>query len=103
ALVVPGSPMFTRHGVRVAALALERRWPTMASLGAQVRDGLLVGYGWPNLASLFRRAAVLVDKILKGVSPAELPVEQPREFDFVINLKTAQTLGLTIPQHVLLQ
>ena len=67
-----------------------------------VQDGGLMFYG-PNQLDLFRRAATYVDKILKGTKPADLPVEQPTRFDFVVNLKTAQALGLTIPQSVLLQ
>jgi putative ABC transport system substrate-binding protein len=67
-----------------------------------VSRGGLMAYG-PNRAALYQRAAYYVDRILQGTPPAELPVEQPREFDCVINLKTAQALGLTIPQHVLLQ
>jgi putative ABC transport system substrate-binding protein len=67
-----------------------------------VVEGGLLHYG-AKQAELNRRAAYYVDRILKGARPADLPVEQPREFDFVINLKTAQALGLTIPQHVLLQ
>jgi putative tryptophan/tyrosine transport system substrate-binding protein len=64
--------------------------------------GGLMAYG-PNRADLYRRAATYVDKILKGASPADLPVEEPMRFDFVVNLKTAQALGLTIPPHVLAQ
>jgi len=76
-----------------ASISDEREWAL---------EGGLMAYG-PNLAAAYRRAAAYVDKILKGASPADLPIEQPTTFDFVINLKTAQALGLTIPEHVLLQ
>jgi putative ABC transport system substrate-binding protein len=62
--------------------------------------GCLISYG-PNITELFRRAAVFVDKILKGTKPADLPVEQPTKFEFIINLKTAKQIGLTIPPDVL--
>jgi len=78
------------------------RLPAMYPQREFVEAGGLMSYA-PNFTELFRRTATLVDKILKGAKPADLPVEQPREFEFVINLKTAQALGLTIPQHVLLQ
>jgi putative ABC transport system substrate-binding protein len=74
----------------------------MTTARATVEAGGLMAYG-PSFTDMSRRGAYYVDKILKGASPAELPVEQPREFDFIINLKTAQALGLTIPPHVLLQ
>jgi putative ABC transport system substrate-binding protein len=74
----------------------------MAGVPDFAANGGLMGYG-PNRADQFRRAATYVDKILRGTPPAELPVEQPMRIDFAINLHTARALGLTIPQHVLLQ
>jgi putative ABC transport system substrate-binding protein len=72
----------------------------MYGLREHAEAGGLMAYG-PNYADLYRRAASYVDKILKGTKPADLPVEQPTKFEFVINLKTAKTLGLTIPPGVL--
>jgi putative tryptophan/tyrosine transport system substrate-binding protein len=86
----------------VLAAAAASRLPAMYAFEEYVRDGGLMFYG-PNQLDLFRRAATYVDKILKGTKPADLPVEQPTTFEFVINLKTAHALGLTIPQSVLLQ
>ncbi|HEY7065595.1 MAG TPA: ABC transporter substrate-binding protein [Chloroflexota bacterium] len=87
---------------RTAELALLHRLPTSVGERAGVAVGSLMFYG-ANIEASYRRAAAFVDRILKGAKPADLPVEQPMRFDFVINLKTAQALGLTIPQHVLLQ
>jgi putative ABC transport system substrate-binding protein len=101
ALLVPPEPLMGIIGPEVADRAAQHRVPTMFATISIARAGLM-GYGVSN-AALYRRAAYYVDRILKGANPADLPVEQPREFDFVINLKTAQALGLTIPQHVLLQ
>jgi putative ABC transport system substrate-binding protein len=74
--------------------------PTMYNSRQFVEDGGLMSYG-VNFAELYRRAANYVDKILKGRKPADLPVEQPTKFDFIINLKTAKQIGLTIPPNVL--
>jgi putative ABC transport system substrate-binding protein len=97
-----GSPLLEMHRRRIAELAVERGLPTMFHFRTYVEAGGLMSYG-PNGPAMYRRAARYVDKILNGAQPADLPVEQPREFEFVINLKTAQALGLTIPPHVLLQ
>ena len=87
---------------RIAALALESRLPSMYDQRSYVVTGGLMAYGAKGGEGL-RRVTDYVDRIFKGANPADLPVEQPREFDFAINLKTAQALGLTIPQSLLLQ
>jgi putative ABC transport system substrate-binding protein len=100
ALFVLGSAIIFEHRKLLAELVAKTRWPAMFPHIGFVEAGGLMSYG-PNFSDLYRRAAVYVDKILKGTKPADLPVEQPRKFDFVINLKTAKTLNLTIPQSVL--
>ena len=86
----------------LAELALRHRVPMMFTFRSGVVAGGLMSYG-ADLADFFRRAATYVDKILKGAKPADLPFEQPTKFEFVINLKTAKALGLTVPQSLLLR
>ena len=100
ALLVLQSAVTNTHRKPIAELATKNRWPTMWGESGLLDAGGLMSYG-PNYADLFRRAATYVDKILKGAKPADLPVEQPTKFEFVINLKTAKALNLTIPQSVL--
>jgi len=102
AVIVPAGPFFLTHAARTVALAAEYRLPATYGNRELVDIGGLLTYS-PSNPSLQRRSAYFVDRILKGTKPADLPVEQPTEFELVINLKTAQALGLTIPQHVLLQ
>ena len=102
ALFVPGDPLVTNRPKVIADLALRYRLPTITDFSELPKAGGLLSYG-PDLADSYRRAAVYVDKILKGANPAELPMEQPTKFDLVVNQKTAEALGLTIPQSVLLQ
>ena len=87
---------------RLAELAIRHRLPTMFADRVHVEAGGLMSYG-ADLGNLFRRGAIYVDKILRGAKPADLPVEQPTKFEFVINLKTAKALGLTIPQSILIR
>jgi putative tryptophan/tyrosine transport system substrate-binding protein len=97
--VLPGG-MFISERRRLVDLAAKNRLPAVYPWREFVDAGGLMSYGL-NVADLFRRAATYVDKILKGAAPADLPVEQPTKFELVINLKTAKTLGLTIPHSVL--
>jgi putative ABC transport system substrate-binding protein len=102
-LIVLSDPMFDgsrRERMRIADFVSKARIPTMYSRRELAQEGGLMSYG-PNQPDLFRRATVYVDKILKGAKPADLPVEQPTKLELVINLKTAKTLGLTIPPSVL--
>ncbi len=102
ALIAPGDPLVTNRPKIVADLALKYRLPTMMDIKEFVEVGGLLSLGL-NLVDSYRRAATHVDKILKGVKPADLPMEQPTQFDLFVNLKTARALGLTIPQSVLIQ
>ena len=99
ALVITGDPLTVRNLKRIADLATKSRLPSIFHVSEFADSGGLVVYG-VNRADLFRRAATYVDKILKGAKPGDLPVEQPTKFELVVNLKTAKTLGITIPQSV---
>jgi putative tryptophan/tyrosine transport system substrate-binding protein len=100
ALVTIRSLALTRYSKHIANLAIKNRLPSMYEGSEYVEAGGLVSYT-ASEADQFRRAAYYVDKILKGVKPADLPVEQPTKFEFIINLKAAKQIGLTIPQSVL--
>jgi putative ABC transport system substrate-binding protein len=95
-------PLTGANRARIAEITAARRLPAISGDAEYAAAGGLLAYG-PKIPEMYRRAAVYVDKILKGAKPADLPVEQPTKFDFVINRKTAQALGLTIPQSVLEQ
>ena len=101
-LLVSGDPFLAANQKRLLELVGTLRRPAVFNRREWVADGGLISYGF-NLAEQYRQVAVYVDKILKGAKPADLPVELPREFDLAVNRKTAQALGLTIPQVVLQQ
>jgi putative ABC transport system substrate-binding protein len=101
-LYMPGDPMLDMQRSRIAQFALEHRLPAIASMGQFVMLGGLMSYG-PDFSDIYRRTAALVDKILRGATPADLPVEQPMKLELVINLKTAEALGITIPPVLLFQ
>ena len=94
------SRVFTTQRKQIVELAVTGRFPAIYSSREYVEGGGLMTYG-VNFTDLYRRAAVYVDKILKGAKPANLPVEQPTKFEFIINLKAAKQIGLTIPPNVL--
>ena len=99
-LYVPVGALMTANHKRIAGFALKSRLPSMYGNREAVDSGGLMSYG-AHLADSYRRVADFVDKILKGAKPADLPVEQPKKFELVINLKTAEQIGLTIPPNVL--
>jgi putative tryptophan/tyrosine transport system substrate-binding protein len=100
AVDVLSDAMFNTERRLIAMLALEHRLPSMFEDREHVKDGGLISYG-PNVAEVARHAAILVDKVLKGAKPADLPIEQPTKFEVVINLGTAKSLGLTISPALL--
>ncbi len=102
ALFTTSSPLFTTHRTQIVMFAEKNRLPAMYVQSDFVEVGGLMSYG-PNLLDSWRRAATYVDKLLKGRTPADLPVEQPMKFEFVINLKAAKQIGLTIPPNVLVR
>src|SRR5207245_3105840 len=101
-LIVLGGPLTLRHRTRIVELAAQSRLPAIYAQREFVDAGGLMSYG-SSLLDINRRAAVYVDKILKGAKPADLPVERPMKFELVLNLKTAKALGLTLPPTLLFQ
>jgi len=100
AILTLSDPVTFSHRVQLAALALESRLPMMSGLAEYSDAGGLASY-WPNTKEMFRRAAVYVHRILMGARPSDLPVEQPKTLELVINLKTAKALGVSIPDSVM--
>ena len=99
-IVPPGNPVMFSKRAEIASFAQKSRLPSMYGLKEYVDAGGLMSYG-PSLPAMYRRAATYVDKILKGATPGDLPVERPAQFELVINLKTAKALGLTMPRSLL--
>jgi len=100
ALAVTLTPTFLSDQKQIADLAIKHRWPSIYAYESSVDAGGFMSYG-PNPIDSYQRAAVNVDKILKGAKPADLPIQQPTEFELVVNLKTAQQIGVKVPQPVL--
>ena len=101
-LVILSDAMFITEAARLTTLAAKYRLPAMGGHNSVPESGGLISYG-ANRPDLIRRAAVLVDKILKGAKPADLPVEQPTKFELIVNMKTAKALGIKIPQTILVR
>ncbi len=100
ALYVVDDVITTSHLARIVDLARRSRLPVISQYAEFAEGGGLMAYG-PSIATMYRRTAYFVDRILKGAKPADLPVEQPTKFELVINMKTAKALGLTIPPSLL--
>jgi putative ABC transport system substrate-binding protein len=102
AVLVLAGPVLNSHRTQIADLAAKNRLPAIYERAEFMDAGGLMYYG-ASISEMFRRAATYVDKILKGAKPADLPVEQPKKFEFIINLKAAKQIGLTIPPNVLVR
>jgi putative tryptophan/tyrosine transport system substrate-binding protein len=102
ALYVCADPLINANRIRIVTSALSARLPTVFGERENVDAGGLMSYG-PNVPDMYRRAAEIIDKILRGTKPADIPVEQPTKFELVINLKTAKALGLTVPESLLVR
>ena len=102
ALLVLLSPLVTLHSQRIVEMAFKQHLPGMYPTRQFAEEGGLMAYG-PLIGDLYRRAATYVDKILKGAKPADLPIEQPMKFEFIVNLKVAKQIGVTIPPNVLVR
>jgi len=102
ALLILNDALVTDLTQRIAALVVRGRLPAIHVLPGFVAAGGLMSYG-PNISEMFHRAAVYVDKILRGTRSSDLPIEQPMTFGFAVNLKTAQALGITFPNEIMLQ
>jgi putative ABC transport system substrate-binding protein len=100
ALHIVSDPLFVAHIVRINMLAIGARLPTMYSWREAIDAGGLMSYA-PNYPNLWRRAAELTDKILRGTKPGDIPVEQPTKFDLIVNMITAKLLGLEVPPMLL--
>lgn len=100
-LLVHGDPLTNRHIATIAELAIAAGLPSMGMNREMAVAGLLLAYA-PSLPALFHRAASYVDRLLRGTPPAEIPIERPMRFEFIVNLHTARALGIEVPRHVLL-
>jgi putative tryptophan/tyrosine transport system substrate-binding protein len=101
-MLIPASPQFYRDRVALFGLLLERRISAVAAFPEQAEAGALLSYG-VGLVGVLKDVARYIDRIAKGTKPADLPIEQPTHFDLTVNLKTAKTLGLTIPPTLLVR
>jgi putative ABC transport system substrate-binding protein len=102
AVYVLENSLFYLNRAKLVNSAIKARLPLMYGVRELVEEGALISYG-PSYGELYRRAAGYVDKILKGVQPGDLPIEEPTKFELVINLKTAKTLGIEVPRSILLR
>jgi putative ABC transport system substrate-binding protein len=101
-IVILSSPLINAQRAQIMSLALQMRLPTISLFTLFPRSGGLMAYG-PNLPDMYKRAVTYIDKILKGAKVSDLPIERPSRFEFVVNVKTAKALGLTIPPSLLFQ